>query len=79
MLQDHAAESRQKAEEGRLHALEARSVQDRIDWLGMAEELMRLAEEAEAELAAAKAERQSHNFKLTHYLQAPFTSGDGCL
>ena len=60
MLQHYAAEYRQKAEECRLHGLEARSVQERIDWLGMAEEWMKLAEEAEAELAAADAEGQSH-------------------
>ena len=54
MLHDHAAEYRQKAEECRFHALQVRSVQDRTDWLGMAEEWMTLAEAAEAELAAAK-------------------------
>jgi hypothetical protein len=59
MLQDHAAEYRQKAEECRLHSLEARTVQDRRNWLNMAEEWIRLAEETEAECAAAKADRLS--------------------
>jgi hypothetical protein len=54
MLQDHAAEYRQKAEECRLEALAARSVDDRTAWLEMAQEWMRLAEDAEAELAALK-------------------------
>jgi hypothetical protein len=58
MLQGHAEEYRQKAEECRLHALEARTVHDRANWLGMAEEWIRLADGAEAEHAAA--ERQSH-------------------
>ena len=54
MLQDHAAEYRQKAEECRLEALAAQSVDDRTAWLEMAQEWMRLAEDAEAELAALK-------------------------
>ena len=51
MLQDHAAEYRQKAEECRLESLAARTVDGRAAWLAMAQEWMRLAEDAEAELA----------------------------
>ena len=55
MLHNHAAEYRQKAEECRLEALAAQSVDDRTAWLEMAKEWMTLAEAAEAELAAVKA------------------------
>lgn len=65
MLQNHVEEYRQKAEECRLLALEARSVDDRAAWLEMADEWMRLAEEAEAELAAVKA-ALNENQSLPH-------------
>jgi hypothetical protein len=56
MLQKHAAECRQQAEECRREGLAARSEDDRTAWLQIADEWLRLAERAEAEVATVEAE-----------------------